>query len=178
MAEAGSATKAKTASGETSARTSSRTTSAKRTAGATTKTRARPAAKSAARTTAARTKPSGAKAAAKKPSETMTAAQRRREAHAEERMDVPVPVLTPKMKVMHIPMPGMSYVGDARRLLAGYLPPPERLAFYGGLGLAAVFGAIDWPVAAAIGVGTMIARRGRGVLRTRPSAQQTSRSRS
>jgi hypothetical protein len=63
------------------------------------------------------------------------------------------------MKVMHIPTPGMSYVGDAGRLMAGYLPPPERLAFYGGLGIAAVLGAIDWPVATAIGLGTMIARR-------------------
>ena len=53
----------------------------------------------------------------------------------------------------------MSYVEDAGRVVAGYLPPPERLAFYGGLGLAAVLGAIDWPVATAIGIGTMIARK-------------------
>lgn len=68
-------------------------------------------------------------------------------------------------------MPGMNYVGDAGRLMAGYLPPPERLAFYGGLGVAAVLGAIDWPVAAAIGLGTMIARRtGRSMsaMRSRP----------
>jgi hypothetical protein len=58
----------------------------------------------------------------------------------------------------------MSYVGEAGRLVAGFLPPPERLLFYGGLGVAAVLGAIDWPVAAAIGLGTMIARRtGRGM---------------
>jgi hypothetical protein len=70
---------------------------------------------------------------------------------------------------MHIPVPGMHYVGDAGRLMAGYLPPPERLAFYSGLGIAAVLGAIDWPVAAAIGLGTMIARRtGRGMGAMRP----------
>jgi hypothetical protein len=58
----------------------------------------------------------------------------------------------------------MSYVGEAGRAVAGFLPPPERLVFYGGLGVAAVLGAIDWPVAAAIGLGTMIARRtGRGM---------------
>ncbi|HEY0539303.1 MAG TPA: hypothetical protein VGD53_13075 [Actinoallomurus sp.] len=74
-------------------------------------------------------------------------------------MNVPVPVLTPHLKVMHVPAPGMSYVGEAGRLVAGFLPPPERLVFYGGLGVAAVLGAIDWPVAAAIGLGTMIARR-------------------
>jgi hypothetical protein len=81
---------------------------------------------------------------------------------------------------MHIPMPGMSYVGDAGRLMAGYLPPPERLAFYGGLGLAAVLGAIDWPVAAAVGLGTMIARRtgrGMGAMRSRSGRQSTSQSR-
>jgi hypothetical protein len=67
----------------------------------------------------------------------------------------------------------MSFVGDAGRLIAGYLPPPERLAFYGGLGVAAVLGAIDWPVAAAIGIGTMIARRtGRGMSAMRGAGRQ------
>jgi hypothetical protein len=74
-------------------------------------------------------------------------------------VNVPLPVLTPHLKVVHVPAPGMSYVGDAGRVVAGYLPPPDRLAFYGGLGLAAVLGAIDWPVATAIGIGTMIARK-------------------
>ena len=71
----------------------------------------------------------------------------------------------------------MSYVGDAGRVVAGYLPPPERLAFYGGLGLAAVIGVIDWPVAAAIGIGAMIARRtGRGAaaLRSRTTGRSGS----
>lgn len=78
-------------------------------------------------------------------------------------MNVPVPVLTPHLKTLHVPTPGMAYVEDAGRVVAGYLPSAERMAFYGGLGLAAVLGAIDWPVAAAIGIGTMIARRtGRG----------------
>lgn len=89
-------------------------------------------------------------------------------------MDVSVPVLTPHMKTVHVPTPGMSYVGDAGRLVAGYLPPPERLAFYGGLGIAAVLGAIDWPVAAAIGIGTMVARRtGRGMEALRGRARRS-----
>ncbi|GAB3971208.1 hypothetical protein GCM10029978_045960 [Actinoallomurus acanthiterrae] len=62
---------------------------------------------------------------------------------------VPVPVLTPQLKVYKLPMPTM----------AGHLPPPERLAFYGGLGATAIFGVIDWPVAAAIGIGTVLAQR-------------------
>lgn len=80
---------------------------------------------------------------------------------AEHGTTVPVPVLTPHVKVfkVHVPAPGMSYVTDAGHLAASYLPPPERMVFYGGLGVAAVMGAIDWPVAAAIGIGTMLARR-------------------
>lgn len=79
-------------------------------------------------------------------------------------VDVPLPVLTPHLKTVHVPTPGMSYVEDAGRTVAAYLPPPGRLAFYGGLGIAAVAGLLDWPVAAAIGIGTVVARRavGRG----------------
>jgi hypothetical protein len=79
-------------------------------------------------------------------------------------VDVTVPVLTPHLRTVHVPTPGMSYVEDAGRVVAGYLPSPGRLAFYGGLGVAAVVGLLDWPVAAAIGIGTAIARRtaGRG----------------
>lgn len=83
---------------------------------------------------------------------------------------VPIPVITPHVKVLklHVPPPGMAYVEDAGRLMASYLPPPGRLAFYGGLGAAAVFGVIDWPVAAAIGLATVVARRAVG--RTEPPA--------
>jgi hypothetical protein len=38
------------------------------------------------------------------------------------------------------------------------LPPPKRLAFYGGLGALAVVGALDWPVAVAIGAAAAVAR--------------------
>jgi hypothetical protein len=74
---------------------------------------------------------------------------------------VPVPIVIPRLKVYHPPVLGPSSIGQAGRSVAGRLPPPERLAFYGGLGAAAVFGVIGWPVAAAIGVGTAIARRAR-----------------
>lgn len=42
-----------------------------------------------------------------------------------------------------------------------FLPPPERMLYYGALGALAVFGLVEWPVAAAIGAGTMIAQRAR-----------------
>lgn len=72
---------------------------------------------------------------------------------------LPVPVVTPHVKVMRVPVPGLSVVGDVGRVAAAYLPPPDRLAFYGGLAAAAAIGILDWPVAAAVGLGTMVARR-------------------
>lgn len=96
---------------------------------------------------------------------TATAQQRRSRTPAARRGNggatVKVPVVAPTVKVMkvHVPGRGMSYIGDAGRLAASYLPPADRLAFYGGLGLAAIVGVLDWPVAAAVGLGTMIARR-------------------
>lgn len=162
MADAGRATKDKTAPRKTSERARTSAAGRAKTSGGRT----------------ARTKTSGARTTG-----AATATAERPSARARttngNRVDVPVPVLTPHMKVVHVPAPGMSYVGDAGRLIAGYLPPPERLAFYGGLGVAAVLGAIDWPVAAAIGIGTMIARRaGRGMgAMSGAGRQQTSGSR-
>lgn len=48
------------------------------------------------------------------------------------------------------------------------IPPPEQLAFYGGLGVLAAFSLINWPVAVVIGVGeTVVARH----LGKRPTAE-------
>jgi hypothetical protein len=38
------------------------------------------------------------------------------------------------------------------------LPPPEQLVYYGGLAALAMLSVIEWPVAAAIGVGTAVAQ--------------------
>ncbi|GAA0537271.1 hypothetical protein GCM10011581_44010 [Saccharopolyspora subtropica] len=46
-------------------------------------------------------------------------------------------------------------VSTARR----YLPPPDQLTYYAGLGLVAALGVIEWPVAAAIGIGTAMTGR-------------------
>jgi hypothetical protein len=37
------------------------------------------------------------------------------------------------------------------------IPEPSRLAYYAGLGLLAAFGILDWPVAAALGIGHLLA---------------------
>ena len=40
-----------------------------------------------------------------------------------------------------------------------HVPPPERLAIYAALGGLAVVGLVDWPVALAMGVGSVIVAR-------------------
>ncbi|MCO5991837.1 hypothetical protein NE234_00550 [Actinoallomurus sp. WRP9H-5] len=85
--------------------------------------------------------------------------------HTEEHgAAVPVPVVTPHVRMLRIPLPtrGLAMVGDMGRVAAAYLPPRDRLMFYGGLAAAAAIGVLDWPVAAAVGVGTMVARRAVG----------------
>ena len=59
-----------------------------------------------------------------------------------------------------------SAVGAVRSLL----PTPVGAVYYGGLAALAAFSVIDWPVAAAIGVGTEIARRGAAEQRPQPAA--------
>jgi hypothetical protein len=54
---------------------------------------------------------------------------------------------------------GRREIGDAARGAASLLPPPRELVFYTGLGALGALGLVEWPVAAAIGAGTMIARR-------------------
>ncbi|MFG2078039.1 hypothetical protein [Nonomuraea maritima] len=90
--------------------------------------------------------------------------------------DVSLPhVSMPHIPKPNIPMPHVSkqelghYVDVARTVL----PPPERIAYYGALGAMAALGAIDWPVAAAIGAGMMIAQRRRQAAKARDGQRET-----
>lgn len=67
----------------------------------------------------------------------------------------------PEMHMPHVGMPHISGrdVGHAVDMARTFLPPPERIMYYGGLGALAALGILEWPVAAAIGAGTMIAQR-------------------
>jgi hypothetical protein len=47
----------------------------------------------------------------------------------------------------------------AAQAVRANLPPTERLLYYGGLGLMATVGVLEWPVAAAVGVGVWLAGR-------------------
>ncbi|GGO09522.1 hypothetical protein [Microbispora bryophytorum] len=75
-----------------------------------------------------------------------------------------VQLRAPEMHLPHVGMPHISGrdVGHAVDVARTFLPPPERIMYYGGLGALAALGILEWPVAAAIGAGTMIAQRTRG----------------
>jgi hypothetical protein len=84
-------------------------------------------------------------------------ARTRHGGEAEHGATIPIPV--PEIHTRLVSLP--EKMGQARRTLAGQRRSSGRLAFYGALAAGAAFGIIDWPVAAAIGLGTVIARRGR-----------------
>lgn len=88
-------------------------------------------------------------------------------------LSVPVPVAV-RLPALRLPVPHLSMPGPglptaierAARSAAGVvatagasLPAPRRLAYYGTLGVMAAVGALEWPVAAAIGVGVWVAGR-------------------
>ncbi|ETK37461.1 hypothetical protein [Microbispora sp. ATCC PTA-5024] len=74
-----------------------------------------------------------------------------------------IQVRPPDMHLPHVGLPKMNRrdMGHAVDIARTFLPPPERIVYYGGLGALAAIGLLDWPVAAAIGAGTMIAQRTR-----------------
>ncbi|MFC5749064.1 hypothetical protein [Actinomadura rugatobispora] len=98
---------------------------------------------------------------------TRQTAQRRRTAEERQSTSLPIPVVTPHVKIYNVPVPGtgagMHKMAEAGRSAASYLPPRRRLAFYGALGAMAALEVISWPVAAVVGVGTAIAGRSRGM---------------
>jgi hypothetical protein len=63
---------------------------------------------------------------------------------------------------LHLPKPRQPEIGAALKRARTFLPSPQQALYYGGLGLMAAFELVEWPVAAAIGVGTALARRGTG----------------
>ncbi|MGS2591596.1 hypothetical protein [Streptomyces hebeiensis] len=76
--------------------------------------------------------------------------------------ELPIPYLTPGDVTANARAAGSKLVPPMpSKASMPSMPPPKRLAFYGGLGALAVFGAVDWPVALAIGAATVVARGGR-----------------
>lgn len=74
-------------------------------------------------------------------------------------LDTPVVSVRVHRPRLRLPRMTTEPAERAARAAKSALPPPSRLAYYGGLGAAAALGAIEWPVAVAIGVGTAIGQR-------------------
>ena len=94
---------------------------------------------------------------------TTTARRRSTARRTETGPALPIPVVTPHVKVysLRLPGPGTRRVAEAGRSAVSHLPSRKRLLFYGALGAMAALEVISWPVAAAVGVGTAIAGRDR-----------------
>lgn len=72
-----------------------------------------------------------------------------------------LPFVTLNFHKQHIPLPRIDprKIADVVDAARARLPRPERIAYYAGLGAAALLELIEWPVAVAIGAGSMIAQR-------------------
>jgi len=97
------------------------------------------------------------------PAKRRTDAERRTDESALVRWTaVQVPGLPVRIPVLRVRVPRLPVLGSAMwaaQTLRIYLPPRERIAYYGGLGLMAAVGVLDWPVALAAGAGVWVASR-------------------
>jgi hypothetical protein len=71
-----------------------------------------------------------------------------------------LPFVTAQFRAPDHLVPTRDDVTGVARNVRSILPSGKSTLFYGGLALTAVIGAIEWPVAAAIGVGAALASRG------------------
>ena len=74
-----------------------------------------------------------------------------------------VPLVNVRVPILRARVPGLGARAAetrwAAQALRANLPPTERLLYYGGLGVMATVGVLEWPVAAAVGVGFWLAGR-------------------
>jgi hypothetical protein len=71
-----------------------------------------------------------------------------------------LPFVTAQFHAPELRAPTREDFDAAAREARSMLPSRKSLLFYGGLAASAVAGIIEWPVAAAIGVGTALAGQG------------------
>ena len=71
-----------------------------------------------------------------------------------------LPFVTAQFRAPDLHVPSRQDLGNVAQGARSMLPSGKSLLFYGGLAATAALGAIEWPVAAAIGVGTALASRG------------------
>jgi hypothetical protein len=73
---------------------------------------------------------------------------------------VNLPFVTAQFRVPDLHAPTRDDLDAATRGARSMLPSGKAMLFFGGLAATVVAGVIDWPVAAAIGVGSALASRG------------------
>jgi hypothetical protein len=73
---------------------------------------------------------------------------------------VNLPFMTAQFRAPDLHLPGRGRLAGAARDVGSLLPSKRSALFYGALTATAVVGVIEWPVVAAIGVGTALASRG------------------
>jgi hypothetical protein len=81
-------------------------------------------------------------------------------AEAPRSATVDLPFVTAQFRAPDLHVPTRDEIGSAARGAWSMMPSRSSMLFYGGLAVTAVIGAIEWPVATAIGVGTALASRG------------------
>ncbi|GLX99377.1 hypothetical protein [Herbidospora sp. NBRC 101105] len=84
-------------------------------------------------------------------------------------LNLPMVSLQVHQPHMHLPHMDKGQAGHAMRR-AAKSTSAQQVVYYGGLGALAAVGVIEWPIAAAIGVGTLIAARAKGAAKTDRSA--------
>jgi hypothetical protein len=82
-------------------------------------------------------------------------------------------VRVPEIRLPEVHPPSREDLDAAGRKALSVLPSPKALLFFGGLAATAVVGAIEWPVAAAIGIGSALASRGAANPEPRGDGPQT-----
>jgi hypothetical protein len=113
------------------------------------------------RTAATRNRAETAKASA---THTAGASSAPRKPATSLKLDFPLVTMNVRAPDLRMPQAGLdqavhvvqTHVMQTARAL---LPPAERVGYYAGLGAITAVGLMEWPVAAAIGAGTVIARR-------------------
>jgi hypothetical protein len=79
--------------------------------------------------------------------------------------EIPVPYVTAEFHTRKVQLPGIPGMPSRKDLSSAVetvrdqLPSRDQMLFYGGLGAAAAFSLIEWPVAAAIGIGNALIQR-------------------
>ena len=73
---------------------------------------------------------------------------------------VNLPFVAAQFRVPDLHAPGREELGRVAQGARSMLPSGKSMLFFGGLAATAIAGVIEWPVAAAIGVGSALASQG------------------